>query len=111
VAGHHFRDKTFWTFPFQVTADVSAAAGSLQHLTSDRIPGFAKAAVGSDKSLTADCADNANWALVNSDLPAGGTLGDTRTPGLFFPGDFTTPERIPLNLKAVDGSLRTMLES
>ena len=109
VAGLSFAGTHFWNFTSAVLAIVYAAGGNFSDLTEPKIIELAVKEGGSRRTLDAAYTDQSKWRAVKDDLLAGQLLGVVKTPGLFVDGYFLTPAGIPMDTKAFDASLRTML--
>lgn len=98
----------FWDFTFAFMQALDAQPNNSDY------PSVAKTAaekVGVDLAkFSAAEEDAAKWDIVKQDFLAGRLLGVGFTPGIFFDGYFLTPKGPPMDTKAFEASLRTMVQ-
>ena len=98
----------FWDFAF---AFMQALDEKPDNTDYNAIAKAAAAKAGIDPAkFTAAEDDPEKWDAMKQDFLAGRLLGVGFTPGIFFDGYFLTPKGPPMDTKAFEASLRTMVQ-
>jgi protein-disulfide isomerase len=100
-----------WLVIADILGIVDKGGGDYSKLTQDALLKIVVKSGGSKEALDAAMNDPAKWALLKSDLIAGGLMGVRLTPGLFIDGYFLTPGGIPTDAAGFEKSLRAMVKA
>jgi len=98
----------FWDFTFAFMQALDEQSANKDY---NSIAKAAAEKAGIDPAkFTAAEDDPEKWNAMKQDFLAGRLLGVGFTPGIFFDGYFLTPKGPPMDTKAFEASLRTMVQ-